>query len=339
MRTIPYLNYIIPKDVNNIYYALGYKFKYIPYLLAEDIANVMSYWKTVDRPGGVIGSKFGFSEKYRKFLYSIPFDLYKETTPYYMAVEIIKDLSSKYDLRKIEKAIESQDENFEFIEIPDVQNPVVDVDALSDEIINILDLDISKHISLDIINILKETENFSNLFNNNSQVELSKMTSYTQFKKIPKYKLTLPTFNYNFPLKNYQLKQNSPQEIIVFRDVSKSAQTLEKSFKALLLYFIKSYNGRKVIIHEFTNEIINTYSLNSINDIEEYYNKDITYYFSSLKFTSNYVTTYSECYIIASGMFDIYPKMMNCIVNGITKGGNLSLKLLCDNTKGKYITV
>jgi hypothetical protein len=339
MDTIPAINYEVPKEVNHIYYGLGYKFKYIPYILAADIANVASNWKFSGRPSGFTRGTTGFNGKYREFLYSIPFDLLKETTPYYMAVEMIKKLSSKYNLRKIERAILNRDDDFNFEETEDALNPTIDVDILSKEVIETTNIDINKYIPLNIIKLLKETEKFTNSFKKTQDNKL-KMTSYSQFKEIPKYKLLLPTFNYKYPLKNYKIPQKSPKEIVIFRDVSASAKVMEDTFKSLLLYFIQTYNNNKIItVYEFTDDVKKIITLNSIKDIQEYYNTEIKYYYSYLKFPIKYIKNYSECYIITCGVTDIYPRMVDCIVNGISKGGNIMLKSLCNNTKGKYMTI
>ena len=339
MHTLPAINYEIPKEVDQIYFTLGYRFKYIPYILAKDIANVMSHWKLTGNSSGFVGGKTKFNNKYKEFLYSIPFDLYRETTPYYMAVEIIKDLSSKYDFRKMEKAIIIENDDFSFDKTVSMDNPLIDIEELDSNIIETLNIDINNHISLNVINILKETEKFNKLFSNSKNTEVSRMTSYNQINKISKYKLKLPTFDYKYTLKNYQINQGAPKEIVIFRDVSKSAESMDKIFKGLLLYFMQSFNGRIITIHEFTNKIVNTYYLKSIEDIKNYYRNPTKYYISFLKFLPNYIKGYSECYIVSKGTTDVYPKTLNCIVNGISKGHNESLKILSHNTKGHYINI
>lgn len=339
INTIPFLNYEVPADVDRIYYTLGYRFKYIPYTLVEDIANVISHWKISGNKGGFIAGTQGFNGKYRKFLYSIPFDIFKETTPYYMAVEILNKLSARYDFRKIERAIMNKDDNFNFLESKDNQNPQVDLETFNEDVKSTLKLDESEYISLNIINILKATEKFEDLFANSTGKEFSRMRSYSQYTELAKYKLVLPTFEYNFVLKNFNVTQKSPKEIIIFRDISASAEKLEGTFKGLLLYFLQNYSGKTITVNEFTNKILNTYTLKSIEDIKEYYEKKVIYKYTVLKFSANYVKEFSECYIVTSGIADEYPKKLNCIVNGISKNGNKSLKLLCDNTQGKYIRI
>ena len=165
------------------------------------------------------------------------------------------------------------------------------------------------------------------------------MTSYSQIKSISKYKLKLPTFNYKYTLKNYNIKQGSPKEIVIFRDVSQSAKVMDISMKGLLLHFMNSYKGKTITIHEFTDIIEDSFVLKSIEDIKEYYKKPTTYYLSRLKFLPNFIKNYSECYIVSKGADDLYPRTLNCIVNGISRGDNKSLRRLCTNTKGKNITI
>lgn len=338
-NTIPYVNYEIPEKTERYYYYLGYRFKYIPFILGKDIANVASHWKATGKPGGFIGVSNAFNIKYKAFLYSIPFNLYDETSPYKLAVSIIKDLSSKYDFRSMESAIINKLETYEFIETENNHNPLINLDNFNYEVKSLVNIDENENISLNIINLLKETEDFDNLFSFQESVQLSKMRAYSQIKSISKYKLKLPSFQYKYPLKNYNIKQGSPKEIVIFRDVSRSAKILENSFKSLLLSFINNYKGKVITIHEFTNRIRDTYRLNSIEDIKEYYNKDTDYYFSKLKFLPNFIKEYSECYIITSGVTDKYPRLLNCVVNGISKGGNSELERLCNNTKGKYVII
>ena len=339
MYTLPAINYEVPINVDGIYHTLGYKFKYTPYILAKDIAHVMSHWKLVGRVSGFVGGDRGFNKKYKEFLYSIPFDLYKENTPYYMAVEIIKALSSKYNFRDMEKAIVSQDEDYDFIGQEDCHNPEVDMENLTTDVVETLGVDIHARIPFEIIKILKETEKFTKLFSSTLNPEISKMTSYSQIKSVSKYKLKLPTFNYKYALKNYNINQGSPKEIVIFRDISQSAIVMEAAMKGLLLYFMNTYTGRIITVHEFTDMIENSITLKSIEDIKEYYKKPTTYYLARLKFLPKYIKNYSECYIVSKGSHDLYPKTLNCIINGISRGDNKALRLLCKNTKGKYVMI
>lgn len=336
MLTVPYLNYSVPDRVESIYYTLNYRFKYIPYTIAEDVANVASYWVSVGRVGGFIGGTKGINGKYREFLYSIPFDLFRETSPYNLAVEVIKHFSSKYNFRHIEKALENNDDSFEFSETVNF-NPLVDFDEVTENVKELLNIDLNSYIDLNVVNLFKVTETFLDTFKIDNNNETAKMRNYTQLSAISKYKLVLPTFKYNFPLKNFNLKVKSPNEIAIFRDVSRSSENLDSTFKALLLYFIQTYSNKTITVHEFINRIVKTHTLKSIDDIKGYYNTEIKYYYSVLNFSPKYINKYSECYIVTSGKTDKYPKMLNCVINGVSKGGNTDLELLCKNTNGKYI--
>lgn len=338
-NTIPYVNYELPTKVNHIFYLLDYRFKYIPYILLEDIANVISHWHSTGKPGGYIGINSEFGIKYKNFLYSIPFDLYNETTPYKKAVEIIKSLSNKYNFREIEKAIVLKQDDYDFAEIENAQNPLIDISLFNDDVKELVNINAKDYISLDIINMLRLTEDFNKTFSNNTSKELSKMRTYSQIKDLSKYKLKLPSFQYKYTLKNYHVKQGNPKEIVLFRDASFSARTLDKTFKSLLLYFINSYKGKTIRVHEFTNTIKETHVLKSLEDIKEYYNKDINRYLETNKFLPNFIKEYSECYLIVSGAYDVYPKTLNCVINGISLKHNESLNRLCNNTKGKYLAV
>lgn len=270
---------ISTSDIDFIAEREGYT-RYIPYTFVKHLAYAYSYKLVGLPPKTCIQESNSYTKIFGEVLDTINYRQVDTNNPIKFAIRVLKLIGRRANLRELETAaitglpftVESE---------PQYQNYKCDIDSLSDvqlEVIGIKrdeieTMELSDEIQqilifYDGLNVLKQT------IDTKYDVIKQQIRSFSDFFKVRKYKLALPTFNVDLGMKKHQITKVDDSEvytseaiIAIDHSISMGYTTNARSLiRSILLYYIGQLEkvsnltvtlvdvvGRVRFVEKFTN--------------------------------------------------------------------------------------
>lgn len=278
------------KDINQVAERLGYDL-FIPYKFVQDIISAFVYYKLTGDPCNCISVATPYTDGFRELLKMIDFESIKTNNPIEFAIRVLQIVKSKTHLRQLEFAATSglmfttSDEddvynNYKFClhTLTQSQLEVLDIQAGS---LNTIKL------SKDILEILRLYEGISILeqpLETRYEVVKKQITSYNDYYKTRKYKLSLPTYPIDLAMKKLQITKVHDEEVktsetilAIDYSLSMSQNKLSEPFiRSVLLHYIglmDKNKGLTITILTILGGIHTTRSIDNVEDLKSIFKR------------------------------------------------------------------
>lgn len=266
-------------DIDFIVEREGYT-RYVPYTFVRHLAYAYSYKLVNQSPKDCIQEANAYTKSFGDILDVIDYEEVETNNPIKFAIRVLKLISRRVNLRKLETAaitglpftIEAE---------PQFQNYKCDIDSLSDFQLDVMRIDRNSVETMELsdevqqlllfydgLNVLKQT------VDTKYDVIKHQIRSFSDFFKVRKYKLALPTFNIDLGMKKHQITKvddsdiyTSEAIIAVDYSISMGYTTNARSLiRSILLYYIGQFEkvdnltvilvrvvGKVQYVEKFTN--------------------------------------------------------------------------------------
>jgi len=322
----------------------GYNY-YVPMEILKDLVCLCAHHMMRGHTGGAFVDnprlRTPFEQELINFYTTLKIDLYFGTSPLHRAIFILKDLSTKVNLRKMEMGIEafaSESEHNNYVEEISVDGLNVmtgDRDVDSDEIAEILKLSVSLFSQLNIGD------------NQKPFISLERIKNFTNIFKVKKSSLVRPDFNYK--LINKQLMVENTIYVpegkpIVYLEDSSSSMLENKGYtisKAIQYLLMKS--PAPVHYYRYAAGDLEFYELNNIADKITCFSASKKHYVTDCDYEAIFKlisSKYSEGSVILLTDGDDYiphVDLGSMVFNVITTVQSVDTKSLAKRTGGKFI--
>jgi len=279
-RTLKAFNHLVPEDIfiYNELESIGYE-SYLPITFLTDMLIIGKCL--------LLHIELKDLSDYEQSIFGIV----NSNRPVYLIrdiVRILKRFSDNYDLRTIElyanegKLLElsSIDESFNYkFCLKDIDENIIKLLDISEDEINQV-----KKMDDDIISILTLATGIGtmNIPSISYNMNDDGMTKYSDIVKITAHKFADPLFNYKFSIKAYDIRkeisieQKSDKLVIGYFLNSISENINVKALYKLIGVIALMYsNNINIILYSFFGNTFNKYHLKNVQEIIEFFNKDI----------------------------------------------------------------
>lgn len=348
-------------DIKDVAIREGY-ILFLPLTFIKHLMCAFSYYKVNRSPKECIQEINDYTIEFSKVLDMINFSQIYNGNPITFAIRVLKLVSKKVDLRKLEKCatvgikfdIEKEDkfQNYKFdlkklspiqLEAIGISGTELDTIILSDEVQSLL-------IFYDGLSIIDPTTD--------TQYDVIKkqITSFSDFYKGRRYKLALPTFSVDLGMKKLQITKIDDTEIlasevVIAIDCSLSmgmtnlARTLIRS---VLLYYIDQLdrNERLVVtLLYIRGEITQVVRISNVNQLQVIF-RTLPDFILPVKHAANIFKDIGMQYagksviFLSDGLVDLkIPLKLNYKLYSIVLTPNEILKQTCLLSGGQFIVL
>jgi len=351
-------NFIVSEyDIIRSAERMGYS-GYLPIPIIIDIAYLRIY--KILNINYVIERSSPYTNTLIELLDLVNSDVIETSDPIDFAINILKLISPKLDLRKAEASRLSGASIFVDIDSRQVNykddlttiNPAhlellgIDIDVPTNELI------LSDEI-LDIIRFYNGMKHISGELFSERVSQVSVISRLSDIHKIRKYRFSLPSFKSDLALKKPFIREskevmNQNNSVVVMVDVSWSTSTNARYFsivKAVLLSLLDSFiDGiTEITVLEFNNMPVKEVVLRTSSDLKEYVNHKFTPILSAKGWNNvyNHIKKYNgdSIIFITDGLESIVNFPANIRLFAVSTNRNKELSELCINSGGKLVLV
>ena len=241
-------------DIDFIAEREGYT-RYIPYTFVRHLAYAYSYKLVNQSPKDCIQESNSYTNEFGKVLEFINYEEVDTNNPIKFAVRVLKLIGRRTNLRKLEIAA-TTGIPFTIESEPQYQNYKCDVDSLSDTQLNIMGIERGNIETMELSDEVQQLLVFHDGLNilkhsvdTKYDVIKQQIRSFSDFFKVRKYKLALPTFNIDLEMKKHQITKvddsdiyTSEAVIAIDCSISMGYTTNARSLiRSVLLYYIGQF--------------------------------------------------------------------------------------------------
>jgi len=266
----------------------GYE-QFIPYTFVSHLIAAFSYFKVGMLPVYCIQTHNDYAFQFKKLLDLIRFEDIKTNNPVIFAIRVLKIVSKKTNLRKLEQSAitgftfgieeETKCKNYKF-DLYDLSPAQLITLGLQDTDLDTVDL------SEDILKLLLLYDGMNMLvqpLDPKYDVVKKQITSYNDFYKIRKYRLALPSYGFDLATKRLQItkvedKEVQTSEVILAIDCSLSMMVTPYStamIRSVLLYYIgtmETYPGITITVIPVVGGVDSIKSITNVADLQYMFN-------------------------------------------------------------------
>lgn len=283
----PMLNLHIERDyIDQVAEREGYEL-FIPYTLVEHLIYAFSFYRVLRSPYECIQEKNSYTKEFHKLLGMIRFEDVKTDNPVVFAIRVLKIVSKKINLRRLDNAAQTG-------EFPEFWRDTDKDEKPNNYKFDLHDLSYQQLVTLRLMGTDPDTVELSEevqkllllhdgmqLFKQPTDPEYNvikkTITSYSDFHRTRRYRMSLPTFGADLGMKKLQItkveeQDNYASEVILAIDYSLSMNDTKLSktmIRSVLLYYIGQMEKYPNIKMSIVNVIGAVDSVQKIESIEE----------------------------------------------------------------------